>query len=306
VRDGLLNDVEPHRSGGDRLTTGAIIGSATQLHRPDSVPLVRRRVVTDFRNGPQCQRNRLPFRKGWGRVFSPTLALLMDKTKTCTRCEVTKDLSAFSPAKANKKDGRSSWCRECHATYVRERRLTNPEKARANTAQWKRDNPEKARASELRQNERVKALRAADPEPFRKRARAKYARNPEPVKRAQRKWRESKTNRAKNAAGLAAWAEANPEKDRDSRARTTARRRARKASVESQPYTRREIYDRDGGTCRSCGALLALNAPGAFHVDHIVPYALGGPDIPANVQALCPACNMSKQARLEGQIHLPV
>jgi len=87
--------------------------------------------------------------------------------------------------------------------------------------------------------------------------------------------------------------------------RSRAKRNARKRGVEHQPYTRREIYDRDGGSCRDCGKSLPYG-PGGFHIDHIVPLSLGGPDTPANVQLMCPVCNREKWANLDGQVHLPV
>lgn len=42
--------------------------------------------------------------------------------------------------------------------------------------------------------------------------------------------------------------------------------------------------------CRQCGAV-------AEHVDHITPVARGGTDHPANLQALCAACNLAKGER---------
>jgi 5-methylcytosine-specific restriction endonuclease McrA len=81
-----------------------------------------------------------------------------------------------------------------------------------------------------------------------------------------------------------------------------AKRKAAKCSVEHQPYTRREIYDRDGGKCRLCSKKLAYG-PGEFQIDHIVPISLGGPDTPTNVQLTCGPCNREKWATLEGQLY---
>jgi hypothetical protein len=36
---------------------------------------------------------------------------------------------------------------------------------------------------------------------------------------------------------------------------------------------------------------------GEFHVDHIIPRALGGADVEENLQLLCPRCNMRKSSR---------
>lgn len=51
---------------------------------------------------------------------------------------------------------------------------------------------------------------------------------------------------------------------------------------------RYEILRRDNHTCRYCGA----TAPDVkLTVDHVVPVALGGSDVPTNLVAACDACN---------------
>ncbi|MGG5811828.1 HNH endonuclease [Falsiroseomonas sp. CW058] len=57
-------------------------------------------------------------------------------------------------------------------------------------------------------------------------------------------------------------------------------------------YTRRVVWERDGGACVRCGADEDL------HFDHIVPVALGGSGSPANVELLCRGCNLKKGAKL--------
>lgn len=76
----------------------------------------------------------------------------------------------------------------------------------------------------------------------------------------------------------------------------------RRAAVESSPYTRASIYERDRGICGIC----RKPAPDNYEIDHIVPIGLGGPDIPSNVQTACPSCNREKWMYLKGQVHLPV
>jgi 5-methylcytosine-specific restriction endonuclease McrA len=93
--------------------------------------------------------------------------------------------------------------------------------------------------------------------------------------------------------------------NKDKHSEWAAKRRAIKRGVEHQPYTRREIYDRDDGHCRICGVALPYE-PNGFSLDHIVPLVLGGPDTPANLQLTCQPCNRRKAANLVGQIHLPV
>lgn len=60
---------------------------------------------------------------------------------------------------------------------------------------------------------------------------------------------------------------------------------------------RRVIYERDGGICMKCGRKLG---PRNFHVDHIMPVALGGDEWDlANLELACPECNLQKGTREE-------
>jgi 5-methylcytosine-specific restriction enzyme A len=55
-------------------------------------------------------------------------------------------------------------------------------------------------------------------------------------------------------------------------------------------------HARSGGKCenRKCGALLV---PGHIHYDHILPCALGGKGVLANLQVLCTPCHKTKTAK---------
>ena len=78
-------------------------------------------------------------------------------------------------------------------------------------------------------------------------------------------------------------------------------RRARMLGVVSEPYSREEIYDRDGGRCRYCDELVGND----WHIAHLVALSRGGPDTRANVAVACPACNLADgEGRLPVQLHL--
>lgn len=67
------------------------------------------------------------------------------------------------------------------------------------------------------------------------------------------------------------------------------------------PYTDREIFDRDGWRCHLCGkkidpAASRRSREGAT-IDHLVPLAAGGADVPANVAAAHNWCNKDKGIR---------
>lgn len=71
------------------------------------------------------------------------------------------------------------------------------------------------------------------------------------------------------------------------------------SQVESVPVVqqasrrRREIFERAGGKCRYCGVTLQLN--GKWHIEHMMPRALGGDDDDCNLTAACVPCNLSKR-----------
>lgn len=62
------------------------------------------------------------------------------------------------------------------------------------------------------------------------------------------------------------------------------------------PLTKRlrmEILRRDSHTCRYCGA----TAPDVkLTIDHVIPVALGGDDLPSNLVAACADCNAGKSS----------
>lgn len=57
--------------------------------------------------------------------------------------------------------------------------------------------------------------------------------------------------------------------------------------------TRREVWARDGGHCRSCGSTVDLE------LDHIIPFSRGGSNTAQNIELLCRPCNRGKAARIQ-------
>lgn len=51
------------------------------------------------------------------------------------------------------------------------------------------------------------------------------------------------------------------------------------------------------GRCASCTKKLKLDGKQKFHIDHVMPIALGGSSDPENLQLLCPSCNRKKSAK---------
>lgn len=58
---------------------------------------------------------------------------------------------------------------------------------------------------------------------------------------------------------------------------------------------RREIHEKSGGKCHYCSTPLRLDGP--WHVEHMLPRALGGGEDPLNLVAACVPCNLQKSDR---------
>jgi hypothetical protein len=128
--------------------------------------------------------------------------------------------------------------------------------------QWVAGNRERTRAY-------VSEWRVRNPEYCRSRDHARY-------------WADPERARKRNAD----WKRANPGKCR----LNESRRRARKASVSHEPYSRAEIFSRWSGRCCYC------DAP-AEHLDHVTPISRQGADAEWNLVPACATCNCSKGAK---------
>lgn len=53
------------------------------------------------------------------------------------------------------------------------------------------------------------------------------------------------------------------------------------------------LLEKQRGLCVYCAGSIAE----AFHMDHIMPIALGGPNEDENIQLLCPPCNRRKHSK---------
>lgn len=101
--------------------------------------------------------------------------------------------------------------------------------------------------------------------------------------------------RARRSELSQVWAVRNPERVGASK-RTNRAKRANAEGVHTG-HDIKALFAHQRGTCPNCQALLIKRGPGKYHVDHIMPIALGGSNWPSNLQLLCPPCNMSKGAK---------
>jgi 5-methylcytosine-specific restriction endonuclease McrA len=83
------------------------------------------------------------------------------------------------------------------------------------------------------------------------------------------------------------------------RAAINRNRRARVRNAEGTHTTAdiKTIFTNQRGLCANCETKLFKSGKQKYHVDHIMPLALGGSNWPDNLQCLCPFCNLSKGAK---------
>lgn len=68
-----------------------------------------------------------------------------------------------------------------------------------------------------------------------------------------------------------------------------------RANTTPVPRRRREIHEKCAGRCHYCSTSLVLD--GDWHIEHMLPRALGGGDDVLNLVAACTSCNLRKGDR---------
>jgi 5-methylcytosine-specific restriction endonuclease McrA len=139
-----------------------------------------------------------------------------------------------------------------------------------NLRQWAKIKSDKDQyARRLERNRAFKKRHRAD---LNAANRAWYAANPETQRAAVRRW-----------------VKANPERWRA----IMANRRGRESGGQITKERVSGLFTAQKGKCAVCAERLKAG----YHIDHIVPLALGGPHSDENIQLLCPSCNTSKGAK---------
>lgn len=188
-------------------------------------------------------------------------------------------------------------CKPCVKARKAAYRIANREKLRIRNAAWVAGNPEKAkeyRARWLEKNpdkDRIRsaAYRAATPEKHRLAVATWRAENPDKAKANNAAWRAANPGMAKQAT--INWRKANPEAVR------SACRNYRARKIDSGGVLSKELaaklFGLQRGMCPCCRMPLGDD----FHMDHIIPLALGGANTDENMQLLRSTCNLKKNKK---------
>jgi 5-methylcytosine-specific restriction endonuclease McrA len=198
--------------------------------------------------------------------------------KICTKCGESKPLGAFAIHSTSTGILRAQ-CRLCRSASVAAHHAANKARINARRAADRAANPGK-------HSERNKKFYYENHErELLKRAEWRADNLPE-LRAAAAAWRAKYPERQK--AAEVAWRAANPEVARIVTANRRARIKANGGVVSKGIVTR--LLAMQGGKCACCGKELGED----FHLDHIMPLALGGANEDRNLQLLRAKCNLRK------------
>jgi hypothetical protein len=186
--------------------------------------------------------------------------------KTCKKCGEAKPHSEYHRHKRFK-DGLHANCKVCRNAENTAYRALNPEKSKQSSKKYRDNN--KSKMTEIR---------------------AAYAKNnPEKVRESKRLYA------LKNKEELKVKAKAkrleNPERHRRAKQNRRARERAAVGKISAGLIDK--LLGLQRGKCACCKLPLGDD----YHVDHIMPLALGGVNTDDNIQLLRARCNLQKNAK---------
>ena len=205
--------------------------------------------------------------------------------KACTKCGTSDRYS----------DGK---CKQCARDRANAYRLANPEKTKERKAKYRAENPEKVKATHCASVEKNK-------EKY-KISKADYAiRNADRIRAYKKNWASLRDKAATNQRQSELYV-LNPKRFKEANDRWVAKN---KEAVRARWHNRQAKKRASGGKlssglsdkliklqrgkCACCGLPLGDD----YHLDHIVPIALGGANEDWNIQLLRAICNLQKSAK---------
>jgi len=224
--------------------------------------------------------------------------LAPESGKACRRCGIFQPLTGYAKAPSCL-DGHRATCRQClsaaNAAKAKRYRERHPERAKEIAARYLAAHPEK-RAETRAKNYGKNA------DYYKEKSRLRYYADKEAAALVNKAWR--KKNAEQVRARQAAYKQANKGKVREMYAKWEAankearltinrnrRARQRGAAGKLSRDIKQRLFVLQKGLCACCRQPLGEK----YHLDHIVPLALGGSNEDSNMQLLRAFCNLSKK-----------
>lgn len=213
-------------------------------------------------------------------------------TRFCPKCQTETERYA------------SGGCKVCVKAYSAARRAANPEKNKATSIAWAAANPERKKANNKAWNlanpeklkaskaawvsanpERNKIYRSANLEKISAYQKLYYVSNQEKLCKKTKNWKENNPDKVKS------WLKLNPEVARLHNQNYRSKKRTNGGTLSKGLSAK--LFKLQKGKCPCCKEPLGDN----YHLDHIVPIALGGSNTDDNIQLLRGTCNHQKHAK---------
>ncbi len=189
---------------------------------------------------------------------------------------------------------------------ARKWREANREKVLEANKRWREEKGKSYYAENVvRIRENQKRYRLNNPDKVKQHLDSWRAANPEKAKASTKRWAEANVDRRR--AATQRWAARNPEKlaqyKKEWDWRNPGRRRLYHLTVQDRKRVQAGVLSVDivqilwelqQGMCAYDFWCRNDLAEIGFHLDHVMPLALGGRHEDANLQLLCPSCNLSK------------
>jgi hypothetical protein len=214
-------------------------------------------------------------------------------SKSCSKCGQEKPHSDFCLRKKSK-DGLNWWCKSCSADYLRSWKLSNPDKKREANKRWREENPDKVKASSAK-------WYSSNSEKSLIYSKLWYEANKEMALATRAAWQDANKERAtitakawkaknrdKVRAAVKKWQQLNP--DAAKAINQNRRAREKQAIGKLSPDLLKKLFALQKGKCACCKKPLGDD----YHMDHIMPLALGGTNTDDNIQLLRAKCNNQK------------
>ena len=223
--------------------------------------------------------------------------------KRCTKCGEVKTVGMFSKEKRSV-DGVRSQCKACISAdmaiytkanknkkrlYDQEYRQKNAEKLQKDKKVWREENKEKLSIyRQIHKQHRADTFKeycAKNAKLLKEKRAEKYYQDPEKFRKRATDYRRSHPEKLK-------------EYNRNNKHKLHAhyhKRRARKIAAGGH-YSGDDILNllkRQKNKCLVCKTDISKK----YHIDHVMPLALGGTNFITDIQLLCPFCNLSKGAK---------